>query len=302
MLAGQRIKSLNGSYELLMQTNGNLVEYGPSGAVWATGTPASGHRATMQTDGNFVVYTSGGTALWQSGTGGNSGTFVLSLQNNGNLVLKHNGLAIWTRESSLSAGSPDQTLSSGQSIWSPNGAYELLMQTNGKLVEYGPSGAVWATGTPASGDHVTMQTDGNFVVYTSNGTALWQSGTGGNAGSGGFVLDLENDGNLAIYGVGGLGVMSDPGIEPERWVAGPDVVGWAVHLVTQRRLPADHANRWEPRRVWLLRCAVGDRDLGQQPRDDADRREPGRLHQRRDRAVAVRHRRQLRRVRARSAE
>jgi surface antigen len=207
LLAGQQLRSLNGSYELLMQTNGNLVEYGPSGAVWATGTPASGNRATMQTDGNFVVYTSTGTALWQSGTGGSSGTFTLNLQNNGNLVLKQNGIAIWTRQSSLSAGSPDQTLSSGQSIWSPNGSYELLMQTNGNLVEYGPSGAVWGTGTPASGNRATMQADGNFVVYTSNGTALWQSGTGGNSGKGGFVLDLDNEGNLAIYGVDGLGVM-----------------------------------------------------------------------------------------------
>jgi hypothetical protein len=76
------------------------------------------------------------------------------------------------------------------------------MQTNGNLVEYGPAGAVLATATPATGDHATMQTDGNFVVYTSNGTALWQSGTGGNGGGGGFALDLQNDGNLARYGVG----------------------------------------------------------------------------------------------------
>jgi hypothetical protein len=51
---------------------------------------------------------------------------------------------------------------SGESIWPANGSYELLMQTNGNLVEYGPPGAVWATATPASGNHVTLQTDGNL--------------------------------------------------------------------------------------------------------------------------------------------
>jgi surface antigen len=194
-----------------MQTNGNLVEYGPSGAVWATGTPSSGDHVTMQTDGNLVVYTSGGTPLWQSGTGGNSGGFTLDVQNSGTLaIFGVNGLGLmWTSKSSLSAGSPDQSLASGQSVWSPNGSYELLMQTNGNLVEYGPSGAVWATGTPSSGDHVTMQTDGNLVVYTSGGTPLWQSGTGGR--SGGFVLDLQNDGNLIIYAVPGGAIWSRSG-------------------------------------------------------------------------------------------
>lgn len=102
-----------------------------------------------------------------------------------------------------------QKLKAGQAIWSPNGSYELLMQTNGNLVEYGPSGAIWATATPASGNHVTMQTDGNLVVYTSGGAPLWQSGTGGNSGT--FALRLQNDGNLVIYGVPGGAIWSAGG-------------------------------------------------------------------------------------------
>lgn len=123
-------------------------------------------------------------------------------------------VAASTSAASTSTLSGGQTLSAGQSIWSPNGKYQLVMQTNGNLVEYGPSGAVWATGTPSSGNHVTMQTDGNLVVYTSGGQALWQSGTGGN--SGGFVLDLENNGGLQIFGVGGRGLM---------WTAGSNTGG-----------------------------------------------------------------------------
>ena len=81
-----------------MQTDGNLVEYGSSGALWATGTSGSNNHVTMQTDGNLVVYSSGGTPLWLD-TGGNSGGFVLDLQNDSNLVIYgvHGG-AIWNRE------------------------------------------------------------------------------------------------------------------------------------------------------------------------------------------------------------
>jgi hypothetical protein len=219
--AGQSIWSSNGSYELLMQTNGNLVEYGPSGAIWATGTPSSGAYAAMQTDGNFVVYTSGGAPLWQSGTGGSSGSFVLTVETNGYLVITDNGNATWSTHSSLSAGSPDSTLGSGQSIWSPNGKYELLMQTDGNLVEYGPSGAVWATGTPSSAKEAVMQTDGNFVVYAGGGvTALWQSGTGGNSGT--FTLNVENNGNIAIFiGHGGT-LWARQGLG-----AAPTAIAWA---------------------------------------------------------------------------
>jgi hypothetical protein len=53
-----------------MQTDGNLVHYGPAGAVWQSGT--SGHPgAKMElqpADGNIVVYGTDGRPLWSSGT------------------------------------------------------------------------------------------------------------------------------------------------------------------------------------------------------------------------------------------
>jgi plastocyanin len=51
-----------------MQGDGNLVIYTPSGsAVWSSSTaPSSNDRLVMQTDGNLVIY-SGGTALWAKG-------------------------------------------------------------------------------------------------------------------------------------------------------------------------------------------------------------------------------------------
>ena len=50
--------------------------------------------------------------------------------------------------------------------------------------------------TPAKGDFLIMQTDGNFVQYNSAGTALWASNTANKSGA---TLSLQSDGNLVIY-------------------------------------------------------------------------------------------------------
>ncbi|TQF07302.1 hypothetical protein E6W39_12650 [Kitasatospora acidiphila] len=70
------------TFQLILQTDGNLVEYkhvaGVSGAgvCWATGTNGSGAtNATYQTDGNFVLY-NGNWALWSSNTKGQPGNTV----------------------------------------------------------------------------------------------------------------------------------------------------------------------------------------------------------------------------------
>ncbi len=56
---------------LAMQTDGNLVLYGPSSSVvWASGTNGHpGARLVIQNDGNLVIY-SGSTPLWATGTSG----------------------------------------------------------------------------------------------------------------------------------------------------------------------------------------------------------------------------------------
>src|SRR5437868_413840 len=88
LTAGQVIYAPDGQYDLIMRSDGNLVEYGPGGQViWHSMTSGNpGAYATMQSDGNFVVYSAAGTALWNSGTNGNPGAHLL-LQNNGNAVI-----------------------------------------------------------------------------------------------------------------------------------------------------------------------------------------------------------------------
>lgn len=94
--AGWSIKSRDGRYRVVMQSDGNLVLYQSSGAVWATGTNGnSGSWAVMQNDGNLVVRRPGGTAIWASNTAGNSGSRLI-IQNDRNLVIyRSNGTASW---------------------------------------------------------------------------------------------------------------------------------------------------------------------------------------------------------------
>ena len=84
------------SYQLKMQADGNLVLYkylSPKNfwPIWATNTMGSGAvRATMQPDGNFVLFRADGRAVWASNTqyrnNGANHTF-LELQQDGNLVM-----------------------------------------------------------------------------------------------------------------------------------------------------------------------------------------------------------------------
>ena len=84
-----------------------------------------------------------------------------------------------------------------------SGSYELSMQNDGNLVIYGPTGAaLWYSGTANPGSTYAIgQTDGNFVVY-SGGKALWNAGTGGHAGA---YTCFQTDGNLVVYAPNGNG-------------------------------------------------------------------------------------------------
>lgn len=96
--------------------------------------------------------------------------------------------------SQLTAGG---TLASGNSIQSPGGVYQFQMQADGNLVEYGPSGPIWATYTNSPGAYLVDQTDGNLVIYPAQGGgAVWASGTNG---QGQANLVIQDDGNVVDY-------------------------------------------------------------------------------------------------------
>lgn len=202
---GEQLVSPDGLHLLRMQGDGNLVLYGPSGASWASRTSTPGSRAVMQADGNLVVYSPTGRPTWYSGTTGTSARVVL--QDDGNLVLYDSAnRPLWATgtgtvapvASSLSGGA---RLGPGERLVSPNGRFVLVMQADGNLVLYGPSGAQWSSRTARARTFVVQQTDGNLVAYAPGGGAVWQTRTGGTTGS---RTVLQDDGNLVLYRGDGL--------------------------------------------------------------------------------------------------
>lgn len=196
--SGQAIISPDGHYELVMQADGNLVEYIAGGrALWASGTAGDdGAHAVMQAGGNLVLYNTAGAAVWSSNSR-STGCPELVIQNDGNVVI-YSPRAIWATHTVQSTMQPGDVLHPGWSIYSPSEDFQLIMQGDGNLVLYDGAGkALWASGTyHHPGADAVMQTDGNLVVYDSTGHALWASGTSKDHGS---YLYMQSDGNLVIY-------------------------------------------------------------------------------------------------------
>ena len=196
LASGQSISGPNGAYDLVMQADGNLVEYSAANTpIWSSDTSGNpGAYVSMQGDGNLVVYSAARAPLWSSNTSGNAGAF-LTLSYAGQLAVEsETGELLWTENLILTAGSE---LASGQSISGPNGAYDLVMQADGNLVEYSAANTpIWSSDTSGNpGAYVSMQGDGNLVVYSAARAPLWSSNTSGNAGA---FLTLSYAGQLAV--------------------------------------------------------------------------------------------------------
>lgn len=87
------------------------------------------------------------------------------------------------------------------------GSYKLILQTDGNLVEYNGTTAVWATNTSGSGSaELRLQADGNLVLYDANGKANCATNTQGNAP--GWLI-LSNTGTLNLYNGSGTLIWSN---------------------------------------------------------------------------------------------
>jgi hypothetical protein len=74
-----------------------------------------------------------------------------------------------------------QMLDAGQSLSSCNGEYSLNMQGDGNLVLRTSSGsAVWYSATSGhDGAYLVVQNGGDVVIYAASSTELWYSATDG---------------------------------------------------------------------------------------------------------------------------
>ena len=92
------------------------------------------------------------------------------------------------------------TMPEGSFLQSADGRWRAVMQGDGNLVIYGPSGAIWASNTNGVGTpsfRLVMQSDGNLVVYDAD-RATWATSTNGR-GVGPYTLVMQDDANLVLY-------------------------------------------------------------------------------------------------------
>jgi hypothetical protein len=213
LLVNQKIASVDGRFNMTLQSDGNLVLYGPQHQpLWTFQTSGNSdvYNVVMQEDGNLVAYDQFNNSLWASNTPGHPGA-ILILHDDGNAVIyAANSATIWATHTVVPvtpnepAQPRDRLLSgqgllSGESLDSPNGDYRLVLLANGNLEEYGSNNEkVWASNTSGNTNiwDAIMQPDGNFVVHNTFGVALWASDTSGNDGA---TFVIGDGGGLVIY-------------------------------------------------------------------------------------------------------
>lgn len=97
-------------------------------------------------------------------------------------------------------------LNPGMRMVSPNGLNELVMQSDGNLVEYIPGRAVWSTQTFVPGTVAILQSDGNLVLVAPGNRPVWQSGTYKWAHS---SVEIQDDRNVVVYAPGHIAVWAN---------------------------------------------------------------------------------------------
>jgi GH25 family lysozyme M1 (1,4-beta-N-acetylmuramidase) len=199
--AYQSLRSASRQYKLIMQGDGNLVLSGMGHTLWSSATNGHpGSHLSVTSDAQAVVYSPSGEALWSSGNTQGTGA-VLTLQDNGDLVLRGSAGVLWHNgapgSNLLATGG---SLLARQYLHSTAGQHGLVMQPDGNLVLRLRGAVRWNSITSGNpGARAVLQADGNLVVYDAGGRPRWSSGTSGTGPHNRLVL--QDDGNLVLYGV-----------------------------------------------------------------------------------------------------
>ena len=201
--------SPNSKYYAVFQNDGNLVVYRNiknnrfhDTAVWHAGTYGKdADVCKMQHDGNLVIYDKNGNAVWNSQSFGNNNS-TLYLSDNGELCIysAEKGRYTFSSQAIATVTNCDIELVPDRYYYSPNHEYYAVFSSKtGNLEVHDKNDKVrWKFNTDEkSGKKCRLQTDGNLVLYESDGTtAVNDTKT---CGMGKSTLYVTDTGKLCIY-------------------------------------------------------------------------------------------------------
>ncbi|GAA2842748.1 hypothetical protein GCM10020220_034780 [Nonomuraea rubra] len=118
LLSGQSLTSVGGRFKLVQQSQGNLVFYDGTKALWTSPTAGNpGAKATMQKEGNLVIYSASNKALWSTPTAGNPGAYLLLPKQSGNLVIySKDNKPLWSSKAYLGGKLPSGGRAAGRPV------------------------------------------------------------------------------------------------------------------------------------------------------------------------------------------
>jgi murein DD-endopeptidase len=197
---GDQVTSPNGQFRLVMQGDGNLVEYGIANTVmYASNTAGKAGAVAVYSADGIMKLRFGGKPIKQWGATGQRGR-DFSVQPDGTLRSTSTaGKVLWSISSYQDRIAAGAVLLPGTVLRSDNSsARTFTMQADGNLVQYLNGTAAWATNTSGHpGAWAALQTDGNLVVYGPDKRALWSARTS-KAGPGQLLVQLDS--NVVLYG------------------------------------------------------------------------------------------------------
>ena len=151
----------------------------------------------------FVPYGLNVQLFLNAGLNGSNTIYTTSQATLGSMDENASGVCVYSKPTAYCGTlyADEALLPNSRLLWSCDQRFYLTMQTDGNLVLYqsknGQSTALWSTGTwQTSGQIAVLQKDGNFVLYDSNRNALWSSRTWDRPNA---YLAVQNDGNLVVY-------------------------------------------------------------------------------------------------------
>lgn len=217
LVAGDQVTSDNGQYRLVMQGDGNLVEYGIGNAVlYASNTVGNpGAVAALATNGVLTLRLNG-KAFKQWGSSTVRGLHFAVLPDGSMRSVSTTQQVIWNIDSFQSTVRSGNVIQPGTVLRSDSTASRTFtMQADGNLVQYVNGRAAWSSHTNRNpGAYAGVQADGNIVVYAADRRVLWASRTS-HAGVGQLVVQL--DGNVVLYGANSLRAWSSQAVTGLRW-------------------------------------------------------------------------------------